>query len=158
MTPDPLAELIALYHRHGATWHIPLFKAARDGLIHLKVINPDIRVPVRDTDPATYRAPTVVLLCGDACDGRHTPAHFPQAVRWLRWACAIMLHGTGGKPEHYVAAVTAAQMAGRVLVVDLPSAALPGWFELAQRVAPRASGLVIAPPPGGVHPIAERLH
>jgi hypothetical protein len=153
-----LADAIALLHRHGADWHVPLFRAARDGLIQLRLVQPGQRVPVRDTDPATCRAPTVVLLNGDACDGRHRPADFPQAVRWLRWSRAIMLHGTGGKPEHYIAAVTAARIVNRVLIVDLPSIALPEWHALAQRVAPRASGLIITPLPGGAHPTAERTH
>jgi hypothetical protein len=155
---DRLADAIALLHRHGADWHVPLFQAARDGLIHLRLVQPGERVPVRETDPATCRSPTVVLLSGDARDGRHTPQHFPQAVRWLRWARAIMLHSSGGRPEHYVAAVLAARTVGRVLIVDLPSAALPEWQALVARVAPRVSAMVISPPPGGVHPIAERKH
>jgi hypothetical protein len=46
----------------------------------------------------------------------------------------------------------------RVLVVDLPSRAVPEWLELARRVAPKAHGLMLLPPPGAVHPIAQRLN
>jgi Holliday junction resolvasome RuvABC endonuclease subunit len=42
---------------------------------------------------------------------------------------------------------------------EADAVAVLAWAEdRLSRVAPRASGLVIAPPPGGVHPIAERLN
>jgi len=36
------------------------------------------------------------------------------------------------------------------------SRAVPEWLELARRVAPKAHGLMLLPPPGAVHPIAQR--
>ena len=157
-TPDALAEAIALLHRAGQTWHVPLLQAARQGLIALRFIPPGERVPVRAFDLTASPLPTVTVLCGDDHSGRCRPSDFPQAVRWLRWARAIVLHGTGGREEHYAEAVAAALRVRRVLVVELPSRAVPEWFELAQRVAPKAHGLMILPPPGAVHPIAQRLN
>jgi hypothetical protein len=157
-TPDAFAEAIALLHRAGQTWHVPLLQAVRQGLIALWLIPPGERVPVRALDPTASPLPTVAVLCGDDESDRCRPSDFPQAVRWLRWARAIMLHGTGGREEHYAAAVGAALRVRRVLVVDLPSRAVPEWFELARRVAPKAHGLMILPPPGQAHPIAQRLN
>jgi len=157
-TPDALAEAIALLHRAGQTWHVPLLQATRQGLIALRFIPPGERVPVRALDPTASPLPTVTVLCGDDHSDRCRPSDFPQAVRWLRWARAIALHGTGGREEHYAAAVAAALLVRRVLVVDLPSRAVPEWLELARRVAPKAHGLMLLPPPGAVHPIAQRLN
>ena len=64
----------------------------------------------------------------------------------------------GGREEHYAEAVAAALRVRRVLVVDLPSRAVPEWLELARRVAPKAHGLMLLPPPGAVHPMAQGLN
>jgi hypothetical protein len=154
--PDAVAEAIALLHRAGHTWHLPLLQAARQGLIALRFIRPGERVPVRALDPTALRLPAVAVLCGDDHSDRCRPSDFPQAARWLRWARAFMLHGTGGREEHYAEAVAAALHVRRVLVVDLPSRAVPEWLELARRVAPKAHGLMLLPPPGAAHPIAQR--
>lgn len=156
-TQDRLAEAIAVAHRLGQTCHVPLLRAAREGVIALRLIMPGERAPARDFDVTALRQPAVVLLCGDDGSGRHRPSDFPQAVRWLRWARAIMLHGTGGREEHYMVAVIAAQVARRVLVVDLPSYAIPEWAALVDHVAPRAGKLMLTPPAGGTHPVGERV-
>jgi len=154
--PDALAQAIALLHRAGHTWHVPLLQAARQGLIALRFVAPGARVPVRAFDPTASPLPAVAVLCADDRSGRCRPSDFPQAARWLRWARAFMLHGTGGREEHYAEAVAAALHVRRVLVVDLPSRVVPEWLELARRVAPKADGLILLPPPNAVHPIAQR--
>ena len=55
------------------------------------------------------RRPAVVLI-GDDDDTPSGPAGFKTAQRLLAWAHHVVIHGAGGDPEHYRAAVIAAQV------------------------------------------------
>ena len=63
-----------------------------------------------------------------------------------------MIHGSGGKREHYELAVQGARGSGRLLLVETSSAQIKPWLRAATRFLPPARVLVIAPPNGEAHP------
>jgi hypothetical protein len=95
--------------------------------------------------------PRVVLLADDLGDSRD-PDEWRSAVSAIAWARAAVIHGTGGRVEHYAEAVRAAETLGRCLMIETNSARAPAW---AAAIHPREiPGLLIIPPRGGVHPVA----
>jgi hypothetical protein len=97
--------------------------------------------------------PRVLLLADDLGDSRD-PDEWRCAISAIAWARAAIVHGTGGKVEHYRETVRAAETLGRCLMVETDSARAPAW---AAAIHPREiPGLVFIPPPGGVHPALVR--
>lgn len=102
--------------------------------------------------------PVVIVFHDD--DGRSSgPAGFPCARKALRWARAHYTHGTGAEPGQYEAAVRLAEAHGSCALIETSSAMAAEWATLARRAAMprRAPGLVLIPPPGGVHPVAAEV-
>jgi hypothetical protein len=77
------------------------------------------------------------------------------AVRALRWAIGVLVHGAGAELQHYEAAIQAAEMGRRVLVIECGTSTLDAWVALARAAPHRPSTLVIVPR-GGVHPLPLR--
>ena len=68
---------------------------------------------------------------------------------------ALLLHGAGAELQHYEAAIQAAEMGRRVLVIECSSAMLEAWVPLVRAAPHRPSTMVIVPR-GGVHPLPLR--
>jgi hypothetical protein len=137
---------------------LPLIRAAKAGCIALTVLSQWARVPTWALDPARNPGPAVALIPADT-DDTPGPDAFQQAPRAMRWTNWAMVHATGAKVEHYELAVAVAiEHRARVLLIECASANVSAWEALVARVAPKLSGIRILPPPGGVHPIAERMH
>jgi hypothetical protein len=95
--------------------------------------------------------PRVVLISDDLGDSRD-PDEWRCAISATAWARASIIHGTGGKVEHYREAVRAAEVMGRCLMIETDSAHAPAWAgAIHTREIP---ALLFIPPPGGVHPVA----
>jgi hypothetical protein len=95
--------------------------------------------------------PRVVLIADDLGDSRD-PDEWRCAISATAWARASIIHGTGGKVEHYREAVRAAELTNRCLMIETNSARAPAWVAaIHDRDIP---GLVFIPPRGGVHPVS----
>jgi hypothetical protein len=93
--------------------------------------------------------PRVVLIADDAGDSRD-PDEWRCAISAIAWARVAIVHGTGGKVQHYRKAVRAAELTNRCLMVETDSSGAPAWVAtIHDREIP---GLVCIPPLGGVHP------
>lgn len=126
------AELIAASHASGEPHRIPLFEAARRGLINVLVqLDPRSRVP---TAMLESRYPTAILLMANE-DSQRSVHDWDQAEELLRWARFIILNA--GEPDSvpYLGAALMASTHERSLLVELPPNAHPEWVALAQRVS-----------------------
>jgi hypothetical protein len=149
--PAAIADHIVRSEAAGYGHAAPLLRAAAAGQLAAAFALPGCRLPLRVLDAGRWRGPVVAVLAGDVQPSAG-PGDFPQARRLLAWSRWTMLHGTGGEPWHYAAVVEAALRFRRVLLVECASATLPAWKALRADVAPDTPGLVIQPPPAGLHP------
>ena len=147
---DPRAsQAVAALSHDGGQFLLPLFAAVPHGLA--LVFAQD-----RETSPSALRRaldavrePAALLL--DADDYQPgAPTDWRCAPAALAWARAALIHGAAGEREHYAAAVVAATMTGRLLIVHCGSAEAAAWATVAE--AAKLPTLVIAPRPGVVHP------
>jgi hypothetical protein len=151
--PEHCAHLIVAQEQIGEPAPIPLYRAVQDGLVTAVLHRRGARVEASTLWPK--RRPTVIVLGDD--DYQSTgPCGWPQAVRLMRWAALIILHGSGGTPEHYGMAVVAAVVRRRVLFVETSAAQLAAWKLFIDKLAsPNTSALVIAPFGDRSHPRAS---
>lgn len=93
-----------------------------------------------------------LILVGDDDDFPSGPGGFSTAQRLLRWAYQVVVHGAGAEVSHYEAAVLAAEITGRFLMVECSSPMIPAWEAAARKWATNAVVQIVQPPPGLVHP------
>ncbi len=151
-TRDDLAAAIVLNEQAGAIGQAHLMRALLAGPIAFLPVTPDCSSSrFKAFARATSRKPTVALI-GDDDGFARGPDGWRLATRALRWATAVLLHGAGAEDPQYEAAVLAAEMGCRVLVIECSSATLNAWVALVHTAPHRPSVLVIVPH-GGVHPL-----
>jgi hypothetical protein len=126
---------------------LPLFRAARDGLI-------GIVMPLRDTGWRFLRQTDdlnrpVVVLVGDDDHASTGPSGWKCARRLPEWAGAAIVHSAGGDPEHYRFALVTALGCGRLVLVETDTAHAAEWEELFRG---RIPVLAIRAPEGRLHP------
>ncbi|GIL02690.1 MAG: hypothetical protein BroJett030_25890 [Alphaproteobacteria bacterium] len=145
-----VARIIAVLATAGFAYRVPLLQAAHAGRLALAEATRAWRpvAALRALDRA--RKPALLLL-GDDDESPTGPAGWPGAATALRWARAVVLHATGGLPEHYRLAVEMAAHHQRVVMVETTPEHGPAWLALA-RPSPARPALLIVPPPGDVHP------
>lgn len=156
MTPHRITEPAALDRLVGrvasiAPHALPLFRAARDGLIEVVMPTRESGWPfLRQADDR--RRPVVVLIGDDPIAGAAVgPEGWRCARRLPDWAQAAIVHGTGPAPEHYEAAVRIAVGHRRLVMVETDSAHLGAWAALFGTAVPVLS---IRPPDDRQHPAA----
>jgi hypothetical protein len=102
---------------------------------------------------ASAAGPGPMLLVVGADDGLNDgPEAWPLAQRMIRWASAIVLHGTGAEIVHYEWAVQGAEVHRRALLIECASATLPAWEALILAATHRPAVMKITPR-SGPHPI-----
>lgn len=140
----------ALRYAYGAPGYAPtavLFEAVRQRQIALTILFCNKLAWSPRALPNA--GPRVVLIADDAGNSRD-PGEWRSSMSVIAWSRAAVVHGTGGKAEHYAAAVEMAKATGRVVMVETDSAHAAGWQEA---IAPRGiTCLAFIPPPGCVHP------
>ncbi len=147
-TPDAIRHLIARLHGAGCTTGLP--DLLRDGV--LTGACGLVGIPARDlafpaAKLATLRKPTILLVADD--DGAASgPLTWRCAKPAGRWAAAVMVHGAGAEPAHYRAAIKAATLAQRVLLVETDSRHAMAWARFLAH--PRT--LLVRTPEGVQHP------
>jgi hypothetical protein len=141
---DRLPEMIMRLEQAGQGFRVPILRAvferrmgfvesARGGQIPAKVLR----------DPRPH-----LILLGDDDLCSSGPAGWPQGRRLLRWCRRVMIHATGGEPQHYALAVEATESAGRVLLIETDMVHMPAWLALVQERQPPVPTLVLRPHPG----------
>lgn len=146
--PEAACDFLA---RAGAPL-LPLVRAAADRRISLCVLEtPDARWPARILGRLCL--PMVVLVGDDPGAGlARGPLAWKAAERLRRWCRWSMVHGAGGEPGHYAAAVDAALWNGRVALIETDSAHALPWRRFLG-----APGMTILPPAGTRHPLRPVL-
>ncbi|GGC63998.1 hypothetical protein GCM10011504_47750 [Siccirubricoccus deserti] len=157
LTADKIAELIARAEQCGMGHQVPLLRAlGANRTVVLYVERGATALALAAVEAS--RKPVVIVIHDDdhATSG---PTGFPIARKALRWARAHIIHGTGGEPWHYGAAVEMALSEGSCAVCETSSAMVPAWADLARRAAMprRAPGFVLLPRTGA-HPVVGRVH
>ena len=161
-TREQMADLAVRLTQAGAHHQVPLIRAAMAGKLRFAFILPGTRLPLRLLDAATDPRPFAVILAGDGPNSAG-PQDFPQARRLLRWAGGIILHATGGLPEHYALAAGATMVLRRLVLVETCTARESEWCDLAVSLAAYTPTLRItvrpsAPPhPSFTMPVGEWL-
>jgi hypothetical protein len=154
-TPANLVRAIAFLHLMGTIFHVPLFEAVARDEIALSMVQPRQAPPLGRLDK-TGR-PAVLIISDDDDHTRLGPQDWPCVARVMRWAGAALIHGSGGKPEHYKLAVRGVLSARRLVLVETSSWRVDAWTEAALRSLPKHRVLRIEPPEGGIHPIMPTL-
>ncbi len=100
---------------------------------------------------STADAPGIALI-GDDDYCNRGPTGFPVAQRAIRWAEWILLHAAAAEVAHYEAAIFAAQMRRRALIIECSTSTLDAWVGMIQRAPHRPATLVLVPH-DGPHPV-----
>ncbi|WP_159993739.1 hypothetical protein [Roseomonas sp. 18066] len=151
VTDTEAAEMIVRSQQLGEASRMPAFRAAREGAICLAIAAYGARVPAR---VLSAERPTTILLTDDHPDAVGRKG-WPQVRRLLRWARLVVLHATGGQPEHYSFIVEATLATKRVLVIEMEYRHHAEWLALADQYASHLRILNIVPPVGGTHPVGH---
>lgn len=145
---DVLNRTIATAIQTGEDWRVGPLRAARDKRLNLVMVTGGSRIPSRTFK---FSAPTLIDLLDDHPDAVG-PSGWRQARQVLRWAGAIVVHGTGPLPEHGELATHLALATRRCALIECESRHAEAWVALVRAVAPRTPCVVLVPPPGDVHP------
>ena len=151
-----LAESIGWAARPGvrtASGLHDLLQGVRSGSIALTIIRGHRTVWTPRSLPSSL--PTIVVISDDddAVESR-APDEWRCGISAVAWSRMILIHGTGKMGPEYLAAIAAARVVGRVLIIETGSAHVMAW---AAAVKPRGvSTLTLLPPPPGVHPVLVR--
>jgi len=129
---------------------LPLWRAVADRRIALlHIAGPGAKWPARRI--ASITRPIVVLVGDDPPPGHDAalgPLGWRCAARLRRWCNWAMVHGAGGEHGHYSAAAQAAEMVGRVALVETSSHKANAWRDFI--ACPNT--LLIVPRDGLPHP------
>lgn len=145
-----VARIIGAFATAGLGHRLPLLEAVHAGQLAFAEATRGWR-PVAAMRALDRTGKPALLLLGDDDESPTGPAGWPGAATALRWARAVVLHATGGLPEHYRLAVEMAAHHQRVVMVETTPEHGPAWLALA-RPSPARPALLIVPPPGDVHP------
>jgi hypothetical protein len=137
----------------GSTGVAVLLHAVRNRRISLHISQPENVPKFKDWATQTTGRPAVALIGDDDGLLRGAAAWRGYAFRIARWASHILLHAAGAEPEHYHAAIAAAEDGARVLVIETCPASAPSWLRVLAAI-PRRQVLVIWPR-DNIHPVPD---
>jgi hypothetical protein len=147
-----LATAIVQAQQVGAIGTAHLMRALAAGRIAFLPVLPDMSATkFKAFARATSHRPAIVLI-GDDDGFDRGPDGWTLAHRAVRWARSVLLHAAGAELFHYEGAIEAAQIVGRVLVIECGTATLDAWAALVGAAPCRPATLVIWPREG-VHPV-----
>lgn len=117
---EKVAAAVAVH----APFALPLYRAARDGL--LNIIHPGRGAQVPSKMLERPGRPVLVLI-GDDDDQSTGPSAWACGLRVRRWAQAGMIHAAGGEAHHYENALAGALLTGRFLLVETSMVHHAAW-------------------------------
>jgi hypothetical protein len=94
---------------------LPIYRAARDGLINLIQPGRGAQVPQKMLDRPDR---PVIVLVGDDDDQSTGPEAWACGLRVRRWARAGMVHAAAGEAQHYQNALAGALLTRQFLLVE----------------------------------------
>jgi hypothetical protein len=147
-TEAQIAEVLLRIEQAGEGYRIPLIGMAMTGQI---VVTAACHGEPVEAQFLKQDRPTVILLTDDHPDATG-PKRWKQIRRLLRWSNMVILHATGGHPDHYLMAVGSVIMTKRLLMVEMQHRHHAEWHALAMEYAPRTTVFSILPTPGQTHP------
>ncbi len=129
---------------------VPLLRAAAAGEVDLLSLS-DPTNPWPGGIARRLTRPVVALVGDDPVVGGLPlgPDAWLCTRRLALWRTGAVIHASGGKPEHYAAAVLLAKACGRLALIETGSERAEAWGE---RLA--CPGMVTLVPHAGVHPVA----
>lgn len=149
---DAIPAAISRMQTAGAEHRVPILQALYRGEIaHLELGRSGSASNFKRW-AAAIQLPGLALIGDDdhaAVDG---PDTWPIARRALRWARFILIHGGPGDASHYEYAIGLAKRYRRLVMIECASARIAAWEQAGSKWCTGAEGLVMRPPPGGVHP------
>lgn len=155
-TPAGIARAIAIMHAAGDDYRAPLLRAVGRDEIAFVGLRRGQRVPFAPLDRT--RRPSVLLVADDDHDAMPGPAAWADAGRMMRWTRKVLIHGTGGKSEHYQLAIDQARSVGRLLLIETCSSQIAPWLALASGYVSASHVTVVRPwPAGAQHPMSLPL-
>jgi hypothetical protein len=147
-----LPRAIAISEGAGAIGQAHLLRALYTGRIaFLPMPAATSTTKFKDWARTTTGRPSVALI-GDDDGWDAGPSGWRTADRALRWARSVLIHAAGAEVHHYEAAVIAAELIHRVLIIECGSATLDAWVQLV-RAAPHRPVTMVITPSDGVHPV-----
>ena len=153
-----IPRAIAAMQQAGAGHRVPLLQALYRGRIALLEAQRNSSSKLFKCWTAAACMPAAALIGDDDHANLDGPDTWPVAQRMFRWARFVLIHGGGGRPEHYEHAVQLTEACGRLVMVECSSANVEAWRDAAARWAANAQGEVMQPPPGLPHPSLDKGH
>jgi hypothetical protein len=148
-----LAQAIVLAERQGAHGFTHLARGMAAGRITFQPLTGDLSASRFKAFGRLTRDRPVVGLIGDDDGLDRGPVGWPIAQRAITWTRACMIHAAAAEIVHYEAAIVAAELCGRCLVVECSSATLPAWMAL-ETAAPHRPRTMIVRTREGVPPLS----
>ena len=150
MSRAEIARVIGQAELSGAGFYVPLLRRVMQGEVNACW-------PMRDTlMPPLYRlgksGRPLIVVVGDDDYRPAGPDTWACASKLRAWAAFAIVHGTGGKPEHYALAVEMAVQVRRLVLIETTSAAAQDWAGFLREHSPALSFMGVLPP-DGVHPV-----
>lgn len=139
-------ERLASAAAHLVPHRLPIYRAAADGLI--AVIEPRRETPIPSRAMAALNRPGILLI-GDDDETPTGPAAWQCGRRARKWGSLAIVHAAGGDSSHYRAAVVAAGLHRRLLLIETTSEQRDAWLSFLAAAMPVA---VITTRPGDLHP------
>lgn len=151
--PDAISRMQAA----GAEHRVPVLQALYRGEIAHLEVGRDGSAGTFKRWAAAIQLPGLALIGDDdhaAVDGPNT---WPIAQRALKWARFVLIHGGPGATAHYEFAIELAKRYRRLVMIECTSTNIATWEKAASKWCAGAEGLVMRPPPGGVHPVPVKM-
>jgi len=147
-----LPAAIATTQQAGAIGTAHLLRSLMLGRIALLPLSPDMSATKIKYFIRHARRPATIMLIGDDDGLDRGPAGWPLAERAVRWAAGCLVHATGAQVAHYESAIRAAEIVGRVLIIECSTATEDAWMQVVATAPNRPGGLLIRSA-SGPHPI-----
>jgi len=145
-----IARVIGQAELAGAGFYVPLLRRVMEGEVNACW-------PQRDTvQPPFYRlgklGRPLVIIVGDDDYKPAGPDTWACSAKLRTWASFAVVHGTGGRPEHYAMVAEMAMRVRRLLLVETTSAAAQDWAAFLHERSPNLPFMGVLPPVGP-HPV-----
>jgi hypothetical protein len=146
--PGDLARMAAAVSLH-APHYLPIMREVCAG--RLALVQP-AREGIVSVGRLKRMGRPVIFVIGDDDYLSTGPGGWASVDRLMAWAAHIIIHGAAGYVEHYAAIALAAQVTGRLLLIECASAQVQAWRDSAAAKGGDAVIQAVVAAPGVQHP------